>query len=267
MQNIISSSGIHLQHLANCKATAALWMIPGFTETPAVLHSIQTIAMAAKLNLYWITLPGFGSPMMPELDRQLIPALTQTLEQYSNGSPIMLLGHSLGGTIATKLIPTMPTDQAQLFLNCDGMLVEDTAGTARSLSAASQYQNAEAFKAMIIEKYEQIISQLKTESNNKRILMRYLNNIQKWPATTLHQWSLYSNLILKDNTIAKQYQQLSCASYFIRGEHSMAYLEQQYIENKNIDSISIAGSGHWPMLDNKQAFLKVINRCIEHHLK
>ena len=97
--------------------------------------------------------------------------------------------------------------------------------------------------------------------------MRYLNNIQKWPATTLHQWSLYSNLILKDNAIAKHYQQLSCASYFIRGEYSMAYLEQQYIDRENNNSITIAGSGHWPMLDNKQAFLKVINRYIAQHLK
>ncbi|RLV59470.1 alpha/beta hydrolase [Parashewanella curva] len=249
------STGINIVYQYNQNAIADMWLIHGFTECSDSLSGVFETSITEQLNIFIPDLPGFGKSRFEEQYRDLnnvVTLLEQLISKYSAGRMLIILGHSLGATIATIL--TSKLDNAVLFLNVEGMLVEDKIN-ARSLTKACEFECSNIF-------VEYMCSRLKAGTESDRFIKRYLENVKKADPDIIHAWAKSSTELLVGNAIDSIYRDLKCEKLYVYGEHSMSRLEVAHVEKAKYKRVIIQDSGHWSMLDRPESFWLVISEAV-----
>ena len=252
---IDESTGTNIIHLKNSSAHADMWLIHGFTECSDSLTGIFETSVANQCNVFIPDLPGFGKSHFEEKYFDLsnvVTLLEQLIASYSMGKPLLILGHSLGATIATIL--TAKLDHVVLFLNVEGMLVEDDCD-ARSLTKASEFDNSVKFVEYMCER-------LKAGASSNVYIKRYIENIKRSEPSIIHAWAKSSTAMLAGNHIDSIYKSLSCKKLYIHGVHTMSRLELNHIEKTKYERVVIEGTGHWPMLEQSDEFWRIIGDLV-----
>ncbi len=249
------STGTNIVYQKNSNAHADIWLIHGFTECSDSLKGIFGTSVVNQFNVFIPDLPGFGKSHFDEkyLDlNNVVVLLEQLISMHSAGNPLILLGHSLGATIATIL--TAKLDNVILFLNVEGMLVEDISD-ARSLTKASEFDSS-------VEFVEYMCSRLKAGADSNIDIKRYLENVKKSDLDIVHAWAMSSSVMLAGNNVDLVYRNLKCKKLYVHGEHTMARLELKHLESTKYDRVVIAGSGHWPMLEQPSEFWRAVGESV-----
>lgn len=246
---------LNIQASSTDYAYADFWLLHGYTECADSLNSIFNNAfLTSQFNIYAPDLPGFGASELKPKHKDLTEVtqtLLQTIRQYSSHRPIVLLGHSLGGIIAT-LLASQLTNRIIMFFNVEGLLVEDTVN-ARSLTRAHNFSNAKGY-------VDYMCTNLAEPAKNNRYIQRFINNIQASDPEILHAWAKSATRLLAHNRIKKLYSSLDCPTLYIQGERPLARLEAQYLA-KYCDShryTTVKSTGHWPMLERPNQFWQLI---------
>ena len=228
-----------------------MWLIHGFTECSDSLQGVFETSIAEQFNIFIPDLPGFGKSSFEGkyLDlNNVITLLEQLIATYSSGKPLIILGHSLGATIATILTANLlaSSENVTLFINVEGMLVEDRVD-ARSLTKAQEFESANEF-------VEYMCSRLKASAESNSYLNRYLENIIKSDPNIIHAWAKTSTEMLAENNVDFIYRGLSCKKLYIHGEQTMSRLELEHVKKVDYERVIIKGAGHWPMLERPNEF-------------
>ncbi|MBM7070587.1 alpha/beta hydrolase [Shewanella sp. 202IG2-18] len=253
------NTGTNIVYLENHNANTDIWLIHGFTECSDSLKGIFDTSIAKQCNVFIPDLPGFGKSRFEEkyFDlNNIVTLLEQLISVYSSGRPLIILGHSLGATIATIL--TAKLDNVVLFLNVEGMLVEDDRD-ARSLTKASEFDDSVKF-------VEYMCSRLKTGAESNAFVKRYLENIKRSDPNIIHDWAKSSTELLAANHIDLLYKSLKCQKLYIHGEYTMSRLELEHLKKAEYERVIIKEAGHWPMLEQAGEFWKIISEILsEYH--
>lgn len=254
------STGTNIVYLKNQNACADIWLIHGFTECSDSLKGVFRTPIANRFNIFIPDLPGFGKSRFDKkyLDLyNVVILLEQLISRYSAGNQLIILGHSLGATIATIL--TSKLDNVVMFLNIEGMLVEDS-GDARSLTKASKFESS-------VEFVEYMCSRLKPGADANVYIKRYLENAKNANPDIVHAWALSSTVMLAGNNVDFMYRDLKCNKLYVHGEHTMSRLELEHLERTKYNRVIIPGAGHWPMLESPDEFWHVISESISESIK
>ena len=255
LEMIDESTSTNIVYLKNSNAHADMWLIHGFTECSDSLSGIFETSVANQCNVFIPDLPGFGKSHFEEKYFDLsnvVTLLEQLIASYSMGKPLLILGHSLGATIATIL--TAKLDHVVLFLNVEGMLVEDDCD-ARSLTKASEFDNSVKFVEYMCER-------LKAGASSNVYIKRYIENIKSSEPSIIHAWAKSSIELLAGNRIDSIYRSLSCNKLYIYGEHTMSRLELEHLKQAEYEIVIIKGAGHWPMLEQPEEFWGVVGEFV-----
>ncbi|WP_170179641.1 alpha/beta fold hydrolase [Parashewanella spongiae] len=253
------STGTHIVYIKNQNAPADMWLIHGFTECSESLQGVFETSIAQQFNIFIPDLPGFGKSCFEDkyLDlKNVITLLEQLITTYSSEKPLIILGHSLGATIATHLTANLLTrsENVIFFINVEGMLVEDKID-ARSITKANDYENATEF-------VEYMYSRLKEGAESNPSLNRYLENIKKSDPNIVHAWAKSSTEMLAGNHIDSIYDRLACKNLYVHGEHTMSRLELENLKKVDYERVIIKGAGHWPMLEQADEFWRVVGELL-----
>ncbi|WP_133408306.1 alpha/beta fold hydrolase [Parashewanella tropica] len=248
-------TGINIVYQQNQNAVADMWLIHGFTECSDSLLGVFETSITEQLNIFIPDLPGFGKSRFEEQYRDLsnvIALLEQLISRHSADRQLIILGHSLGATLATIL--TSKLDNVVLFLNVEGMLVEDKIN-ARSLTKACEFERPNEF-------VEYMCSRLKIGAELDRFIKRYLENVKKADPEIIHAWAKSSTELLAGNVVDLIYRNLKCEKLYVYGEHSMSRLELERVEKAKYERVRIKEVGHWPMREQPDEFWLLISEVV-----
>src|SRR5437764_903707 len=119
------SRGHVMEHLVK-NAKYNLWLIHGYAESSACFNSIFTTSLAQEANIFIADLPGFGDvPLIKMGYQEYLKALVQQITTSYPHLPCVIVGHSLGGIIATEIA-------SQLQENLSLLIVVDAALSANA---------------------------------------------------------------------------------------------------------------------------------------
>lgn len=247
---------VNIVFLKNNKKTKNdIWLIHGFTEDSSCFNSIINTPLYDNFNIFMLDLPGCGRSGFEKKYENLesvIESLSHIINRYSFGRKKIVLGHSLGGMIATLLIPLL--EKVSLFLNVDGMLLEDK-GNYRSLTKSISFSSPEKF-------IEYMVSHLRKVAQGNFYLERYVKNILNSNQIVTYSWARSSTYLLKENKVDDTYDRLRCPKLYIYGDKTISRLERDYLATKKYNKCIISEVGHWPMLENPEKFWSVISKSI-----
>ncbi|MBD3222798.1 alpha/beta fold hydrolase [bacterium] len=198
-------------------------------------------------------LPGYGRTAWPREPLGLIDLadLLADLVADLRGDPVVAVGHSMGGVLATALIERHPS-LVRGLVDVDGNV---TRGDC-TFSGQAAGQELEAFEARGFDALRDRVYEAGLEDRAQRGYYASLRLAQ--PASfhrhgvELVQWS-------EGRTLAQRRAALECPRIYVAGAPGGACEEsRRLLDQARMPVAEIAPSGHWPFIDQPARFVTVL---------
>lgn len=236
----------YLLHRSGCSGLT-VWFIHGLGDWSNVWKSAFLHPALQNWNLYTVDLPGFGRT--PAIDEsawnveQLTTWLETVIQETVKNQQVVLVGHSMGGVIATLLASRCLINVVGL-VNIEGNLTE--ADCFLSLSAIE----AKHFEIW----FDQWSDQIYQQGVMRRAFRSYHAGLQLTHHPTFLA-TCHSLVRLSRNThIGKLYSALSIARLYCCGTETFPTLSREWLVNNSLAHTIFEGAGHWVMSDAESSF-------------
>lgn len=234
---------------------ANLWLIHGYVESQECFERVFDTALAKTVNIFTVDLPGFGDALLINIGwKQYIQALAKKIKALSNDLPCVIVGHSMGGVVATQVANQLPVKQSLLIV-VDGGLFEDK---SRITGNVDVYPSAEQFKQSLLSG---LSAKLTSQPNAQ--LRRLVARVNASSAEGLAYWAKAGIEMRANNQTVTLYQSIPFGKYYLIGTKSISVNDYQNSIALNKNSlIWLPDAGHWPMLDTPELFWQQIHQLI-----
>lgn len=232
-----------------------LWLIPGYAESHTGFDKVFDTPLAAKANIFTVDLPGFGAAPIAAGDyhapmQALIDAIHA--QQKISALPCVVLGHSMGGMIATYVVSHLRLHKVLLVV-ADSGFYPDLMGLVPEGDAS---RSVEDFK-------EALIAKVRTKIVSQPDIHRLLLRCQLSSAEALYYWLREATTMRSEDQIVKAFKQIRFPKYYLVGEKSFAADINKTTRDLFGDSVTwLPEAGHWSMLD-KEAFWAQIEKLVD----
>ncbi len=253
-----NQNDLYIESYLTDNAKADVWYLHGLTETNSYFDLLKYDSRET-LNQYFIDLPGFArSPLPPVLDLEIVATqIVEIILDKIQTNTIILLGHSIGGSIATKIFSLLP-DMNKFFINIDGLLIHEYMGSS-SLSKVVKFNNAMSFKEYLVDHWQ-------VQRNKHHMLERFYMNILHTDPHVLFKWANAIIAFLEHDKILALYKKNSHNTLYIYGELSINQRNIDKVIEYNLPSVKLSHTGHWPMLEQPEQFTNIVYNCIRNYL-
>ena len=194
-------------------------------------------------------LPGYGRSPRTDAPTTLEQLAAHLADWLAPRPPAILVGHSLGGVVATFIAERIP---CAAIINVDGNISRgDCTYSATAATYSLDDFIAGAFAAMRAEIY--------AAGATDPALRGYHAALLAASPTIFYRHSLDLLALSESNTLAPRLAALRCPKLFIAAvpggvcEHTRSLLDQHHIRWTAIDR-----SGHWPFIDQPSAFASAV---------
>lgn len=197
-------------------------------------------------------LPGYGrSPWPAELPAgDSLDHLADHLAAWlAPRPPAVLIGHSLGGVLATLVAERVP---ARGVVDIDGNL-------SRGDCSFSARAAAWSFEAFVQRGFAELRAEILAEGARDAALQGYHAALCAASPAVFHRHSVDLVKLSTTDTLAARLGKLRCPALFVAGipdgicEHSRALLDQE-----GVRWIGIKPAGHWLYVDQPDAFADAV---------
>ncbi|MEO1030986.1 MAG: alpha/beta hydrolase [Bacteroidota bacterium] len=241
-------------------------LIPGFT-VPGEIWNPLVEELEKNYECHIVTLAGFGGkapipfPWLPKVNRSL-----KTYIAENNLQNVTLIGHSLGGTIATWLASQNDTTVSKLILvdalpAAGALMIPDY--NSDNLAYDSPYNNQQL--AMDDKQFEQMAAMMSQGMSLKKTAQ---DTIKKWiimadRKTYVYGYTDYLKLDLREdlNKISVPTTIIAATQPYGKGMVTKTYKEQ-YANLKNYNFILAEEAAHFIMLDRPDWFINKIQKLL-----
>ena len=202
-----------------------------------------------KYSIVSIDLPGFGaSSMKDEFSCDMIE-YAEICYKILSLFPLCnmhIVGHSMGGAIGVLLADMIPGKLVS-FINVEGNLIGQDCTTSRRKSSVS-------FEEFISKQLPAIILTTSlSDEPGRRLWSRSMRMADKkalyLSSRSLVEWS-------DSGLLFKKFMEMKCHKVYVYGEKN-AFLHV-LSQLKAIQTVEIAHSGHFPMIDNPGEFYQFL---------
>lgn len=198
---------------------------------------------------HWLLdLPGYGRSPWSE-PRSLSQNADLLIELLEEAPPWILIGHSMGGVIGTLIAERRP-DLLTGFLNVDGNISRGDCGYSGPVSE----QSREMFLA---QGYEELLNQLYERGLHDPAHRGYYASMRLAEPATVYQHSKELVELSEAEVLARRMAALKCPGLYLAGSPGGAARRSlELLEEAGVTTCLVTESGHWPFLDQPQAFTR-----------
>jgi pimeloyl-ACP methyl ester carboxylesterase len=202
-----------------------------------------------------IDLPGYGrtepapSPLaLEEHARTLVPLL--------RGRRCILVGHSMGGVVATFLAPLLGADVAG-FVNIEGN-ISPADCTFSALVAAQE------LGAFYSQGFARLCRSVAADGATDAALSWYARSLGLAEPAQLHLNATELVKLSANESLATRMAAIATAKIYILGSpRGTGARSRELLDNAGIAWSAIADAGHWPFIDQTAACAKEIRKFID----
>lgn len=246
----VTEASVFLRTRQGTPQKSHLWFVHGFGESG--FSFIESFAAQALKNysIFVPDFPGFGaSPptAVPHDIQQSSLLLCDLIKRFSAGASVILIGHSLGGLLATKTALQMK-EKISGLINVEGNLTKsDTFYSGKAAKANDPVLWKKEFAEQIYE------AGLKQES-----IRRYYTSLKMVSPNSLQAWGKSGVVETGEELGGENFLKLSCPTLYIFGTKSISEPSRNFIMKNKIRFLEFPSSGHWPMLDETSRFYQAV---------
>jgi pimeloyl-ACP methyl ester carboxylesterase len=220
---------------------AHIWFLHGFGESSLSFKEAFSSELVESYNLFVPDLPGFGvSPLQPE--RMSIEGMTEVIlsliNVFSHNKAILLVGHSLGSVIATRVARKLCETVKGVF-SIEGNL---TRSDGYFSAQAAEFQQADTFRRHFLDL-------IYKRAANSDVYQRYLASVRFANPEAMMAWGRSSARLGESGTHGLEFVSLKCQKTYYWSMESTPKETQDFIVKYNLPNRQYTGAGHWPMIE------------------
>jgi pimeloyl-ACP methyl ester carboxylesterase len=197
-------------------------------------------------------LPGFGvSPVQP--DRMFLKGAAEVVQSMisvlSRNKAVLLVGHSLGSVIATRVARNLGKRAKGVF-SIEGNL---TRSDGYFSAKAAGFQQADAF-------HRYFLDLIYKRAANNEAYQRYLASIRFASPEAMMAWGLSSAHLGESGAHGFDFVSLNCQKIYYWSMENTPKETRSFIVKHNIPNKQYTGAGHWPMIETPDECYSEISR-------
>jgi len=249
--------GHYARTTAPAEVTGAILFIHGLGESGLCFEHLLAREELACRRLLVPDLVGYGRTPRDGRPRSLedhADDLVAWLDAVGEEKPIVL-GHSMGGVIAVMMAERYP-DRVETVIDVDGNTSPgDCVYSGRTASVSSEEFMATGQTAMLEDIYQGGLTD--------PALRTYYASIRLCDPATLHLNS--GELVAQSarENLARRRADLAVPVTYIAGAPGgAAPRSRQLLDEAGVDVREISPSGHWPFIDQSEAFVDLITELM-----
>jgi pimeloyl-ACP methyl ester carboxylesterase len=227
-----------------------IWFIHGFGASSDSFREAFELKYLREYIMFAPDFPGFGSSLgirNPHNIKQSAELLRKLIRKFSPRNPVILVAHSLGGLIATKVALSLGKGIAG-YVNVEG-----------NFTSADCFFSGKAAKARNPIKWKESFRQKLYKSGLKdKSLRRYWLSFSMASPSALNRWGKSGVKETGEELGGINFLKVNCPKIYIYGDKSIPKKTKTFIVKHKIDSIKFRNCGHFVMGDATQLFYKTI---------
>lgn len=227
-----------------------LWFLHGFGESGLSFCEAFASPLIQRYNIFVPDFPGFGASPYVEGAATIdgsVQVLGRLLATHSPQRSVVLLGHSLGGIVATRAAKTW-SQQVRAVVSIEGNLTRaDTFGTGKTVGV----RDASAFHC-------EYCAAMLAQANGNEALLRYYASLRFADPRALVSWGQSCYEATGEQTSGEVYAALPCPTLYLWGDGNTPAQTQKFIHDFRLANHLFPGAGHWPMIDQSETCYRVI---------
>lgn len=199
-----------------------------------------------------IDLPGYGRSPWPTQAEALEPVAARIARWLANEPPAVLIGHSMGGVLATFVAEQAPV---RGVIDVDGNL---TRGDCTYSAMAAQYSLAEFHTH-----FAAIRAQVYAEGVTRPELRGYHAAMCFTSPDVFHRHSVDLLALSKSDTLAPRLAALTAAKLYIGGvPGGVCAASRERLDELGVPWLGIEPAGHWVYLDQLARFTAAVDAFV-----
>jgi len=213
-----------------------------------------------KYTVATIDLPGCGKSSRPDNFSYTMNDQADLVLEWIRSlglTRIILVGHSMGGTICLYLTEALGT-QVEAFFNLEGNLSREDCMYSGKVASSSwaDFENRgfEEFKANLVES---------TRETDFPGLKNYYENILRAHPRAYYLSSVSLVKESYEGNLNERFLDLPMHKWYVFGEMSINYTNMRFLDKHNIPYLIVPESGHFMMDDQPDLFYKLLFNALK----
>lgn len=242
------------------EAAARLVLIHGLGESGLCFEGLLAAGdpRLAGWHLLAPDMPGYGKSPWPDEPLSLAEHadhlarwMAETLDGPAGSGPAVVLGHSMGGVIATLLAERHPRN-VRALLNVEGNV--SLADCGFSSRAVPQARGEFVGGGM-----ERLLDELYRDGQDDPAIRTYYPSVRICDPRAFHRNSVELVEMSRAGGLAERIARLGVPRLYVRGlPRGSGERSRELLDRAGVAWMAVDGSGHWPFLDQPAAFLDIM---------
>ncbi|MBI4371540.1 MAG: alpha/beta hydrolase [Elusimicrobia bacterium] len=243
--NLLIRDGACIRTSLAPRAIGDVWFVHGFGESGLSFREAFASPLAQKYNLFVPDFPGFGAaPFNPSVARVQGASqwLMDRIREVSRKRPIFLVGHSLGGIIATQAAKVL-LGQLRRYVSIEGNLIRADAFFS---GKALKHRSPDRFSA-------ELAREIFSRAKGREDLQRYHASLRFADPRALLAWGKTGACETGQDKAGREFLSLACRKLYFWSDDSTPAATQRFIYENNVPNKRFHRKGHWPMITSPRS--------------
>src|SRR5215469_2583481 len=229
-----------------------VWLIHGLGDSPTVWQRVRRGQGFNEYRFVKPALPGHGgADPLPEAERGVDGTarwLQDAIEK--RGHPAILVGHSMGGIIATLV--GSRCESVRGVVNIEGPLHLADCDTAKNASQAKDFARW----------FASFRDSVKFHSSGAPT--HYARSVARADALTFQACARSMVELVKTGAVECTYASLKAPSVYFYGDSGdgISKTSRRFLEQRRLPTRRFRGAGHWPMIEQPDEFAAALRETL-----
>lgn len=229
-----------------------VWLVHGLGDSPTVWQHVRRRQGLNEYRFVKPALPGHGGvDPLPEPERTL-EGMAHWLQDAieKRGHPAILVGHSMGGIIATLV--GSRCEPVRGVINIEGPLLLADCETAKKAAQAKDFARW----------FASFRDSVKFHSSGAPA--HYARSVARADALTFQACARSMVEIVKTGAVARAYASLRVPSAYFYGDSGdgISKTSRRFLEQHRLLTKRFRGAGHWPMIEQPDEFAAALRETL-----
>lgn len=224
-------------------------LIHGLGESSACFEPLLESPLLRDWSLLAPDLPGYGqTPLERPFRIEDYARLLAEWMQAAGATPVVVIGHSMGGVIGQILSELLP-GAVQVLLNVEGNLSPEDCIYSALAAAASEAEFQRTG-------FERLLKQVAEAGLKDRAAAAYARRMQACEVAQYYLNSLELVELSATGALANRMARLAIPTLYLAGLRGRPDPSRslQLLEENQISWVGFQASGHWPFIDEPLRF-------------